>query len=312
MTLNRIILFLFISFFVAGLPHRAQAALADTFNMKELSRDYALSCKDQAAMRHANLLPPYFPGRPAAFLNERETLALYSPQLTAAERRNAEKLFASVPAYALPMAWRGGAVYVFVRHGIVEAVPALSVEDNWFQDYGLYMEVERRLYLPFEKGEGLHRKADGTYAARKWIVTKRDQFRVINHETGHMIDNMLGGYSLDAKGEDGQFRLSNRPDYVAAVKADLARLASSKRQITLQKIHKLGYYMPVEFDGVRMGIQPEQRARREVFAELWAENQGYSSNKLSTAYPSAFNVVKRFAAFLKAQDAAAPVHCKLE
>ena len=59
-----------------------------------------------------------------------------------------------------------------------------------------------------------------------------------------MVDNMLGEYSTDSKGEDGKFRLSNRPDYLAAFDADLSRLASRDRPIPIERIHKLGYYMP--------------------------------------------------------------------
>jgi hypothetical protein len=194
---------------------------------------------------------------------------------------------------------------------MVEAVPALAVERDWFSDYGLYMEVERRLYVPFEKGEGLSWKRGRGYAARRWVPTRRDLFRVVNHETGHMIDEMLGAYSLNAKGEDGQLRLSNRPDYLAATRADLSRLASEKRPLGLARIRKLGYYMPHDFNGVRLGIQTELRARREVFAELWAETQGYNSNKLYEAYPDTFRLVKTIAEFVKQQDASAPVRCKI-
>src|ERR1700722_12949384 len=86
----------------------ARADIADTFNMKELGRSYAMSCPEQAARRHENLAPPYFPGRPQAFLNPSDALVIYSPQLTAEERGKAGKLFASLPSYALPIAWRGG------------------------------------------------------------------------------------------------------------------------------------------------------------------------------------------------------------
>jgi hypothetical protein len=301
--------FLVIVMLLLALPAGARADIADTFNMKELARSYSMSCEEQAARRHANLAPPYFPGRPREFLNPSDALVIYSPHLTAEQRETAEKLVASLPVYALPIAWRGGAVYVFARRSIVEAVPALAVERDWFGDFGLYMEVERRLYIPFEKGEGLRRKSDGAYAARRFVPSRREPFRIINHETGHMIDNMLGEYSLDSKGEDGKFRLSNRPDYLAAVKADLARLASGRGPVTLARVHKLGYYMPRSFDGVRLGIQTDQRARREVFAELWAEVQGHNSNRLYEAYPDTFKVVKAYADFLKAQDAAAPRRC---
>ncbi len=49
-----------------------------------------------------------------------------------------------------------------------------------------------------------------------------------------------------------------------------------------------------------------------MFAELWAEVHGHNSNHLYVAYPDTFKVVKSLAAFLKKQDADAPVHCKLK
>jgi hypothetical protein len=304
---------LFMTLFFTMLAGRAKADVAGTFKMHELSGSYALTCEAQAALRHGNILPAHFPGQPPEFRNDSEELVVYSPYLTAEQRQTVERLIASVPAYALPIAWRGGAVYVFTRHSIVEAVPALTVEKDWFQDFGLYMQVERRLYVPFEKGEGLTwKRGHRGYTVYRWVPSKRDQFRVINHETGHMIDEMLGAYSLDSKGEDGQYRLSNRPDYLAATRSDLSRLTSPHSPLSLQKIRKLGYYMPPRFNGIRIGAQPtEQRARREVFAELWAEVHGYDKNQLSRAYPDTFEVVKIFADFLKAQDAAAPVQCKL-
>lgn len=255
-------------------------------------------------------MPAYFPGRPEEFANPWHALVVYSPHLTKQQRRTAEKLFASVPAYALPLAWRGGAVYVFTRKGLVEAVPALAVEREWFKDIGLFMEVERRLYMPFEKGEGLYRKRDGKYVAQRYVASAREPFRIINHETGHMIDSMLGAYSIDGIGDDGKYRLSNRADFVAAFNADLTVLTSKAGPLTPAQIKKLGYYLPPMFDGRKLGAQPtEQRARREVFAELWAEAHGYGKSKLNRAYPETFALVKSFIDFLKAQDEAAPLRC---
>lgn len=289
----------------------AQADIAATFDMQELSKDYALSCGSQLAMRQRNIQEPYFKGRPPEFADTL-SLVIYSPQLTAAQRAQAEKLYASVPGYALPLVFRGGGTFVFTRRGIVEAVPALKVESEWFSDLGLYMEVDRRLYLPFEKGEGLKRQRDGNFAAARWVPSDRDQFRAINHETGHMVDSMLGRYSRSSRGADGRTRLSNRKDYMEAFTRDLARLASSSRPIPVARIRKLGYYMPRSYKGFRLGIQEDQRARREVFAELWAEAHGHDKNKLSQAYPDTFRVVQQLAEFLKAQDAAAQVKCAPE
>lgn len=292
----------------------ARADIGATFDAEKLSASYALSCDEQAVRRRANIPPPYFPGRPQEFRNEAEALVLYSPHLTAQQRRKAEQLFASLPGYVLPIAYRGGAVFVFARRSIVEAVPGLAVEDNWFQDFGLYMAVERRLYLPFEKGEGIRKGADGKYVAQRFVPSRREQFRIINHETGHLVDSLLGEYSANSAGEDGESRLSNRADFLAALRADLARLASGKGALTKAEIRKLGYYMPGDFEGVSLGgIQPTaQRARREVFAELWAEAHGYDSNKLSRAYPDTFKIVKNIRDFLKVQHQAAPAHCEFQ
>lgn len=309
--LNKLLPLLLLTLLLIGFPQGARAEIAETFDMKSLSDAYALSCHAQGVLRHTNILPPHFPGRPKEFHNEDESLAIYSPHLTKKERALARRVFASVPDYALPIAWRGGAVYVFVRRSLVEAVPALAVEPGWYADFGLYMAVERRLYLPFEKGEGVYRKPDGTYGAGRFVPSQREPFRIVNHETGHMIDSMLGAYSLDSMGEDGELRLSNRPDYLESLHEDLHLLASPDRPISIDRIHKLGYYMPYEFEGVVLGgVQPsDQRAFREIFAELWAEAHGHAKNKLSEAYPDTFRLVKSIAAFLKAQYRAAPTKC---
>ncbi|HEY0900547.1 MAG TPA: hypothetical protein VGD95_00355 [Micavibrio sp.] len=284
-------------------------SISATFDTARLQAAYQLSCADQTKMRVANIPPPHFPGRPAAFANPDQALVIYSPHFTPAQRALAEKLYASVPAYALPLAYRGGAVYVFPRRTIVEAVPALAVEEEWFSDYGLYMAVEKRLYLPFERGVNITRQADGTYTAMRYESSQREPFRIVNHETGHLIDAMLGGYSRDSAGADGDHRLSNRADYQQALRQDLA--AVLKRNLTRAQIQRRGYYLPYEYEGIIYGgmQRSEQRTRREVFAELWAEVHGYDSNKLSATYPRTFAVVKNIAAFLKSQHDSAPHHC---
>jgi len=308
--LTNIILILPILTLLLAAAAPARAEVSATLDMNALSRGYQMACEGQAAMRHENILPPEFPGRPREFNNDKEALVIYSPHLTAEQRKKAEKLFASVPTYALPVIWRGGGVYVFTRRAIVEAVPALAVERGWFNDHGLYLDSERRLYIPFEKGEALQRKG-GKYVARRFVPSEREPFRIINHETGHMIDSMLGAFSLNSKGEDGKTRLTNSPGFLAAFNADLSRLASKKRQISIEKIRKLGYYMPHSYKGVRLGIQPDQRARREVFAELWAEVHGHGKSELRIAYPDTFQMVKAIVNFLQEQDKAAPARCPL-
>ncbi len=280
-----------------------------TFNMKELQAAYALSCPAQMDMRLQNIPPPHFEGRPQAFANPDNGLVIYSPHFTAQQRKLAEKLFASVPPYALPIAHRGGAVYVFTRRSLVEAVPGLAVEDSWFEDYGLYMAVEKRLYMPFEKGVNIRQQSDGTYAARHYIPSQREPFRIVNHETGHLIDALLGVYSLDSANDEGESRLSNRADFQQALRHDLGALL--KRNMSAGQTQRLGYYLPYKYEDMTLGgmQKSEQRVRREIFAELWAETQGYDSNNLSNAYPRTFQVVKKIMEFLKVQHEHAPHTC---
>ena len=63
----------------------------------------------------------------------------------------------------------------------------------------------------------------------------------------------------------------------------------------------MGYYLPVAFEGKPLGGQRDTpiRARREVFAELCAEVQGYDSHRLSTAFPDAYITIKEINDFLK-------------
>ncbi len=283
--------------------------IADTFNVDDLKAHYALSCPAQEEMRLRNIPSPHFEGRPQAFANPHNDLVIYSPHFTTQQRKLAEKLFASVPPYALPIAHRGGAVYVFTRRSLVEAVPGLAVEDSWFEDYGLYMAVERRLYLPFEKGVNVRKAANGVYAAQRYVPSQREPFRIVNHETGHLIDALLGEYSLESADDEGESRLSNRADFQQALRQDFRALL--KRNMNPAQTQRLGYYLPSKYEGMTLGgmQKSERRVRREVFAELWAETQGYDSNQLSRAYPRTFEIVKEIASFLKLQHESAPHTC---
>lgn len=311
------VLALILVLFGLGISAPAQADISQnlesSFDMPALSASYALPCDQRARTRATAIPPPHFPGRPAVFSNEAQSLVVYSPYLSPAQRATAERLIASVPAHVLPLAYVQGAVYVFTRRSIVEAVPALAVEDSWFGDFGLYMAVERRLYFSFEKGDGLTRQPDGTYQAQRFIPSQREPFRIINHETGHLVDSLVGEYSRHSRGDDGDSRLSNRVDFITALRSDFARLAAGQSSLSQTRIKRLGYYMPRHFEGVAFGglHLSEQRARREIFAELWAEAQGYDSNKISRAYPDAFTMVKAINQFLKTQYEAGAGLCEV-
>lgn len=260
-------------------------------------------------MRLENMPPPFFKGRPPSFANPDNGLVIYSPYFTPRQRDLAGKLFASVPPYVLPIAYRGGAVYVFTRRSLVEAVPGLAVEDGWFEDYGLYMAVEKRLFIPFEKGVNVRRQRNGNYAAQYYTPSQREPFRIVHHETGHMVDALLGAYSLDSADGTGESRLSNRADFQQALRHDLE--AIQKNNLSSAETRRLGYYLPYQYEDMTFGgmQKDEQRARREIFAELWAQTQGYDSHRLSETYPRAYHIVEKIMIFLRDQHKYAPHIC---
>lgn len=303
---------LFLAVIAARDPAWAQnrPAIAATFNDAALRAEMALSCTAQTDLRRRNLLPPYFSGTPAAFDNKDGKLALYSPLFTAAQRKKAEELFASVPDHVRAFGFRAGAAYIFSRRGIVEPVPGLSQDRDYYSDTGLYMAVQRTVFVPFERGHVV-RGRDGKLSATRWEASLREPFRITNHESGHMIDDLVGDFSLNSQGTDGDHRLSNRADFLAAMNEDLRRLTGPYNKLSRREIQRLGYYLPDKFEGRTIGGMraDANRARREVFAELWAEAQGYDSNRLSAAYPSAYASVRAINDYLKNLHDSRPVRC---
>jgi len=275
--------------------------LSPGFDVAALQAQMALSCAEQQALRQSNILPPSFIGTPPAFENPAAALVINSPHLRPAQIKTAKDLFPAVPEHVRAYAYRGGGTYVFVRRGVVEAVPALRDDISYFSYAGLYLAVDRRLFVPFEKGDALMISGDCKYVAKRWTPSHREQFRIVNHESGHMIDDLIGDFSADSLGDDGDHRLSNRADFMKAYESDLRRLTGAGNTVPQAEITRMGYYLPVEFEGKRLGgvRDTPNRGRREVFAELWAEVQGYDSNRLSTAFPDAYITVKEINDFLK-------------
>lgn len=319
MNARRIVILLLCTIVSSALPcvgahaHADEAPLppvAQSFNLPGLLTTYTMPCATQATLRSAAMKDDYFGPPPQGFAADGR-FVIYSPHLKAGQRQQAEKLFASVPDHVRAIAYRGGAIYVFPRKGIVEAVPELAVETDYFGDTGLYMAVARRLFVPFERGEGLTKQPDGTYKARSFAPSQREPFRIVNHESGHMVDDIMGAYSISAYGDNGDKRLSNRPDFREALESDLRRLTAADSPLPQKEITRLGYYLPATFEGKKIGGMRDtpDRARREVFAELWAQAQGYDSNRLSEAYPESFRVVSTLNDFFKALYGRSTHHC---
>ncbi len=194
-------------------------------------------------------------------------------------RADANALFAKIPKHTKALAFNEGGAFVWPRYGLAEAIPSRKNSRNGYITPGLYLEGERRLYLPFMIADNVTRNPDHFFE----MPARRE--RLMNHEGGHMIDDLIGNYSYASRSRGADGRLTDRRDYKDAIVRDQALIREKRRNVK-----PVSRYMPVSLGGDPDNT--EQLVRREVFAELWAESSGYLSTGLSRYYPETFKVVK--------------------
>ena len=272
--------------------------IADSFNRVALEQDFSKTCQMRQDMRRTNLRPPYAKNAPDDFRHKDTELVLLSSKLTKQQRDKAKRLFDNLPDHVRDIVYMQGGTYIMPRHSVVEAMPFLKDDPGYYKDSGLYVHLDRRVYAPFERGVAIKGKDGKVYVVR-WLDSGRNMDGLVKHETGHMLDDLLGNYNLDSTGSNGDQRLTNRKDFMDAFERDLDSLSRKIcRTVSERTIRLMGYYFPTEHKGKKIGgiREPDelgaQRNRREVFAELWAEAQGKRLNGLSRYYPRTFAVIK--------------------
>jgi hypothetical protein len=282
--------------------------VASSFDVSGLQALLSQDCETQAATRQKNIRRHYRMSSEFDLVNA--PLMVFSPHLRTFQHVRANKLAYSLPQHAISFLYPMGGTFVFTRRGIVEALPVFEGDKDYYSDVGLYLAVQRSVYVPFEKAYNIVVK-QGRVSPGYWGDSHRDPARILTHESGHMIDDLLGDFSKSSRGADGDDRLSNRADFMAAYERDLDRLISQQNVVSAKEVHRLGYYLPGSHKGVKLGgiRNDAQRGRREVFAELWAEVHGHRSNNLSQIYTDSFKIVHSINAFLKDQVSQSPQKC---
>ena len=256
----------------------AQAGdVGDSFNNQALSERLGASCPTQGAQR-ARLVRQLPAGTdPApAFKNKGLTFVIESQQFDQRMKAEADVLFTKVPEHTKALAFNEGGVFVWSRYGLAESLPSRKNSMNGYIIPGLYLADQKRLYLTFMLA-GLDKKFYEEPARRT---------RIINHEAGHMMDDMLGNYSHYNGRQQADGRLTDRRDYNDALNRDTKRMRQQKTDVTA-----FSYYAAGSIGGDH---NDQQRLRREVFAELWAESSGYGGSGLSKHYPDTYRLVKGF------------------
>ena len=298
----------------AGNIANAQNNISTTFNREALTALYATQCDARVAMRRENVVPPFDAETPDYLRVKDSEFVLSSTQMSRMQNRRIKAMYNGLSDHIKDIAYMRGVAYVFPRRTMIEALPSLRDEPGYNNDHGLYFQ--RRIYLPFDTAQTRTDK-NGKIHVVKYIPSVRNQPHVLNHESGHMADDILGFYSLDQGGPDGEARLTNRSDYVDAYTRDLTRLVNN-RSAYAGDIARLAYFLPREFEGKHLGgarhpstdkDENLRRSRREVFAELWAHANGYTDKGIASVMTESYAVVKKYNDFLKDLHKTAPVKC---
>lgn len=277
---------------VAAGPMAAQDAgyvsprIATSFNNQALVEIFSASCSAQAQRRAGQVKRVMLPhGTAPDFKDQGAAFVIESPRFTERHKRAAEALVASVPPQARALAFNEGGVFVLPLYGTAEAVPARRAHSGGYITPGLYLSPERRLYVAFMLAGNVRRGADGRFVGSDFYEAAFHRPRIMNHEKGHMVDDLLGNHSRTGRG-----RLTNRPDFRAAFTQDLARMQRTG------DILNNPYYMPASMGGQH---RTDLAVRREVFAELWTEASGYGWNRLSHYCPETYSVVSQIYSHLE-------------
>lgn len=250
--------------------------ISHSFNNQAIIDRLSSSCTAQEHYRRGKVRPVMSPRNMSpAYKNQDSAFVILSPAYTDAQRAEAERLPSSIPSQVRAFLYNEGGTIVLPRNGLAEAILSRRGQARGYVTPGLYKSAEQRVYLPFMIKL---RQENGGYSP--FIPNSFHWKRLLNHETGHAIDDLLGNYLNRNAG-----RLTNRPDIRAAIDSDLAFSRRNGMDIDW-RIH----YFPHSHGGEHNGRT--QLLRREVFAELWAEASGHGSSGLSRYYPQTFRIVE--------------------
>lgn len=288
------------AFLTAGVVGSSQSNMPATGNLSATFRQavadtYALSCAARDARRAGNIRAPTQLSTPSYFRRNGTDLALYSPHLSPASRREAEAVFNSMPRHVMDLFYTLGGVSLFTERSLVEALPdsAREKKDNRYPYYnvyvGLYRNHEKRAFVTFKIAEIAERNGVPQVTGYKPVLDKRT--RVFHHEIGHFINDVIGELGSPFF-EFGAYRFSDRAEFIARLRQDLDALAVANR--TQAELKWRSYFLPKNHNGVSLFGSKDDLGDigSEVFAELWAETQGHGVFNLKSFFPRTYALVE--------------------
>lgn len=259
--------------------------LQDHFNTAALIQDTTQSCYAKENMRADNVRRHVFNSTPDAFKKKGNDLVILSPKLSDSQRREAQRLVADIPDHLQDLFYMHGGVWVFTRDSLVEALPVFGqdrYEDEnginpFYESYsGLYIDNERRLYMPFNIGDVRERTVNGeTFKDIRYYPLRTNKYRTLHHEYGHFLDSILGQEYVEREHRGRTHHFVETDAFKEAFDKDMKALHDKIRRGQINT-SSYSYFLPATYDGEAYGGEHTNliRAKKELLAGVWAELMG--------------------------------------
>lgn len=270
--------------------------ISQSFNKQSFSWLYGVSCKEREVMRKRNIVQPQQRSTPVYFKKKSTDMVLSSPYLSWLEKRKARGIVDDLPGYVSDIAYKKGAVFVFTKRSLTEALPGYKDvrADNGNRPFyntfiGYYEEDEKRLFVTFQTAIIAESSQDYQITGYQDVTDNRSH--VTHHEIGHFLDDIL----TEVYGGENQIQYTDQNIYLKVLEEDFNELAASVSSYTEDELRHISYYLPRFHKGANLhGERSDfQATRKEVFAELWAELKGHGRFDLSDYFPRTYALVQQ-------------------
>lgn len=279
--------------------------LQDHFNTAALVQDTTQACYEKQEMRDDNVRRHVFRDTPDAFKKKGNDLVIMSPRLSDSQVREANRLVADIPDHLQDLFYMHGGVWVFTRDSLVEALPRYGdsrFEDDdginpFYESYsGLYIDNERRLYMPFNIGDVRTKTVNGEEVKDvRYYPLRTNKYRTLHHEYGHFLDSILGLEYTEREHRGRTHHFVETDAFKEAFDKDMRALHSKIRRGEINR-EAYSYFLPATYGGEAYGGEHTDliRAKKELLAGVWAELMGEwsRSTDMQSNFPTVYALLE--------------------
>lgn len=288
------------------------ASITNNFNSEALADTYAQSCSQKVTARKANAPAAADPKAPEYFRKSDGQWTYYSPFLTPQNREDAENTVRQIPPHLTNLIYSEGSSVLFTRRSVVEAMPSLLSQNPvyWTEASAMYYSPDKRMTVTFAKAIGRTSPQTGEFDVFKYQERNDRPEHSLYHEMGHMVDDITGDY---ANANDPETRITATPSMIAAYEQDLRHFKNLWRGNAPPEVMRdVSYLLPATYNSAPIGGDHKklETARREAFAEAFAQVHGQNKRNARLYLPRTYKYVENLDATLRRQHQKTGVNCR--